>query len=366
MKKLLLPGVLLLGLLLASCSNAVTKVSEKIYIAIEGEGSIAVMDRSSNTVIKRIPLKDSDTNYMPHNVQVAPDGKSVWVTANVMDADMQHSFLPVARANEAHHGGGPQDQVVIIDPATDTITKRLSLGNDLHLAHVVLTPDSKKALVAAQTKGILFMLDTSTLTVESTAQTTTGAEPHGLRIAPDGKTAYIALLQGKGVGIYDIPGKTLREEKLQGASVQTAVTPDGKYAFVSQYDTKSIAILDIGKNNWEYIALPAESKGPLQLYPTPDSQFVYVADQGNYFGQPDSNKVYKLSVTEKKITATITAGQAPHGIVVSKDGKNVYVTNLVSNDISVIETATDREVAKIPVGVQPNGISIWSPSGGTQ
>lgn len=371
MKQYILAVALVGGLLLTACSSIVSGNTDKIYVAVEGDGDIAVISRADRRIIKRIPLQDGNASYMPHNVQVAPDGKSVWVTANVMDGDMSHSFnplLPVAYANEAHHEqtGGPQDQVIVIDPSTDAIVKRVNLGEGLHLAHVVLTPDSTRAFVTAQTKGILFTLNTRTMEPEGQIATSAGAEPHGLRIAPDGKTAYIALLQGKGVGIYDIEHKTLREEKLQGASVQTAVTPDGNYVAVSQYDTKQIAVLDIKTGTWAYVSLPSEAKGPVQMYPTPDSRFMYVADQGHYFGQPDSNVVYKLSLTEKKVVAGIPGGKAPHGVVVSLDGKNAYVTNLVSNDISVIDTATDKEIGRIPVGKEPNGISIWSPSGGTQ
>ena len=43
----------------------------------------------------------------------------------------------------------------------------------------------------------------------------------------------------------------------------------------------------------------------------------------------------------------------------SPDGKWVYVTNLISNDVSVIDAVSDTEVARIPVGKTPNGITWW-------
>jgi YVTN family beta-propeller protein len=114
------------------------------------------------------------------------------------------------------------------------------------------------------------------------------------------------------------------------------------------------------------VDLPPDAKGPIQMYPTPDSKFVYVADQGYYFGQPQNNIVYKVDVSSGTIIKQITAGAAPHGVVVSKDGKLVYITNLKSDDVSIIDTAIDAEVGRIPAGKEPNGISIWSKSlGGT-
>ena len=161
------------------------------------------------------------------------------------------------------------------------------------------------------------------------------------------------------MGVLDIRSFVLNDLALKGAAVQTGVTPDGKYALASVYDTKSLAVYDIASEKLTYIDLPKEAKGPVQLYPTPDSRYVYVADQGYYFYQPIGDTVYKIDLKEMKIAETIKGGSAPHGVIVSKDGKFVYVTNLLSDDVSVIDTVLGKEVAKIKIGKMPNGISLW-------
>ncbi len=100
------------------------------------------------------------------------------------------------------------------------------------------------------------------------------------------------------------------------------------------------------------------------MYPTPDSRFIYLADQGYYFGEPAGSFVYKIDLNAASVVKEIKAGQGPHGVVISKDGKFVYVTNLLSGDLSIIDTSTDTEIAKIPLGKEPNGVSIWSKTGG--
>jgi YVTN family beta-propeller protein len=153
---------------------------------------------------------------------------------------------------------------------------------------------------------------------------------------------------------------------LSGAAVQTAVTPDGQYAFATVYGTKKIAWINVNTNEQGYINLPDDAKGPIQLYPTPDSQYLYVADQGYYFEQSTGNEVYKVKISEKAVEQSIEVGLAPHGVVVDKAGTFVYVTNLLSEDVSIIDTSTNKEVARIPVGKMPNGISIWNKKeGGT-
>jgi len=83
-----------------------TGVEEKIYVALEGDGAVAVLDGVKNTVIKKISLVDerTGTHYMPHNVQVSPNDSVVWVTANAMAGmEMEHQglmLIPEAYANE--------------------------------------------------------------------------------------------------------------------------------------------------------------------------------------------------------------------------------------------------------------------------
>lgn len=346
-----------------------TKIGDKIYVAVEGAGEIAVVSAKEKTVIKRIDLSEEITGmkigFMPHNIQVAPDNKSVWVTANAMDMSKDKiSFfkIPLAIADEGHgeeRGMKVNDEVIVIDPMTDEIIKRIELGTDLHLSHVALTPDSSYAIVAAQTKGIIYKINSKTYEVEKEAITEKGGEPHGLRISPDGKTAYIAMLKGKSIGVLDIIKMSLTYVPLKGAAVQTGVTADGKYALASVYDAKSLAVYNIASKKLIYVDLPKEAKGPVQIYPTPDSGFVYVADQGYYFDQPNSDLVYKIDLKEMKVVQTIKGGTAPHGVVVSKDGKFVYVTNLLSDDLSVIDSALGKEVAKIKIGKMPNGVSLF-------
>src|SRR3990167_3268784 len=344
--------------------------SEKVYVAIEGTGEIAVIDIKTNQVVKRIDLSEDKNSmtvgYMPHNIQVAPDNKSVWVTANAIDEKMKMSFriIPIAYADTGHGNEVPdtmgnKDELIVIDPFSDAIIKRIEMGQDLHLSHVSLTPDSSYAIVASQEKGILYKINTTTFEVEKETTTKSGAGPHGLRISPDGKTAYIAMIGGKSMGILDIKSFILKDLPLKGAAVQTGVTSDGKYALASVYDTKSLAVYDIASAKLSYVDLPKEAKGPVQIYPTPDSRYVYVADQGYYFNQPNSDLIYKIDLRNMKVAETIKGGMSPHGVAVSKDGKFVYVTNLLSDDLSIIDTDQGKEIAKIKVGKMPNGVSLF-------
>jgi YVTN family beta-propeller protein len=291
-------------------------------------------------------------------VQVAPNGKSVWVTANL------HGHHGHAEAG--HEEGDPVlDQVIVIDPAADTIVQRIGVAAMAHLSHVVIAPDGRTAYVNAQNQNRIYRIDAEKFQIQGFTGVS-GQGPHGIRLAPDGRKAYLAMLQGRSLGIMDTVSRGMTYVPLGGAAVQAGVTPDGKIAMASIYDTKRLALYEVNGGKLSFVDLPAEAKGPVQLYPTPDSRFVYLADQGFYFDQPVGDKVYKIDLGSRQVVKTIAAGQAPHGVVVSSDGGSAFVTNLLSDDVSVIDTDTDQEAARIPVGKEPNGISLWSAgSGGT-
>lgn len=219
------------------------------------------------------------------------------------------------------------DQIVVLQNDTDSIIKRISLAPKAHLAHVVFTPDNRYAYVTAQETSTIYKIDTRSYAVVR-INLPEKSGPHGLRIDSLGKKAYIALMAGKGLGVLDLVSDTVDVVPLNGMAVQTAILPNGKWVFVSLYDTKQVAAYNTESSKIIYVDLPKTSQGPVQLYPAPDGSALYVADQGYLSGRPVNTRVYKFDFIAHKIK-TIPAGQAPHGVTVSKDGKWVYTTNLL-------------------------------------
>lgn len=332
-------------------NNEIQYIKEKAYVAIEGSWDIAVINMDNKKLAKRIDLSEKRNGmrvyYMPHNIQVAPDNKSVWVTANALGG------MKMGKTFDNY------DEVIVIDPISDEVTKRIDIGIKTMLSHVVLTPDSSYALVVSQMNDVIYKINAKTFEIEKQVEIKKGAMSHGIRISPDGKTAFVATMMGKSMVILDIEKMILEEIPLKGQAVQSGVTPDGKYALASIYDTKSLAVYEIESGKLIYIDLPESAKGPVQIYPTPNSRYVYVADQGYYFNQPKNNLVYKIDLSGIEPIKEIKAGDGPHGVVVSADGGTVLVTNLLSKNVSMIDAATDMEIKKIKVGERPNGISLW-------
>lgn len=324
----------------------------KVYVAEEDSGGIAVVDARTNQVLRDIPLAETmngmTMHFMPHNVQVAPNGKSVWVTAPPMEG------AP----------GDPEmdEEIVVIDPSTDTIVDRVVLGTGLHLAHVVLDDASRFAYVSANAADKVFQLDATTHAMTKTFDLGAGHKPHGMRVCGD--RVFVANMDGKSISIIDPNGGAIQDVPVGGVAVQVACTKDGKLAFASLYDTREVVRYDRATGAVTRIALPAGAQGPVQLYPTPDNKRLFVADQGLLMDRPASNRLFQIDLPTSTVTKTIEVGSGAHGVVVSEDGTRAYVTNTASNNVSVVSVDDGKVIATVPVGTKPNGVSHFHVSGG--
>jgi YVTN family beta-propeller protein len=77
-----------------------------------------------------------------------------------------------------------------------------------------------------------------------------------------------------------------------------------------------------------------------------------------YVGNFADNTVSVLDTASDKIVATIPVAQGPHGMAMSRDGRTVFVTGDGSSSMSVIDTATDKVVKTVEVGKSPNGLAL--------
>jgi 40-residue YVTN family beta-propeller repeat len=81
-----------------------------------------------------------------------------------------------------------------------------------------------------------------------------------------------------------------------------------------------------------------------------------------YITNSASNNVSVIDTATNIITATVNVGNTPIGAAVAPDGTKVYVTNWLDDTVSVINTATNTVTATVPVGDHPVGVAI-TPNG---
>ncbi len=77
-----------------------------------------------------------------------------------------------------------------------------------------------------------------------------------------------------------------------------------------------------------------------------------------YITNVDSNTVSVIDTATNAVTATVPVGASPAGVAVHPAGTRVYVTNFESSTVSVIDTGTNTVLTTVPVGVYPFGVAV--------
>lgn len=114
---------------------------------------------------------------------------------------------------------------------------------------------------------------------------------------------------------------------------------------------------------------------PVEAASTSDGSYVYVSNYvmfGPGFGpEPgdncadsgwDNSFLYRVDTSTLEIDQVIEVGAVPKFLAVTPDDRFVLVTNWCSFDLSVVDTALGREIARIDIGRHPRGIAITADS----
>jgi YVTN family beta-propeller protein len=316
----------------------------KVYVADEGDDTVSVVDTATFKRIGRITVGRG-----PHNVQVSPDGRFAWVTNNgekPAERDEGHG-MPKGE-HEAMAGSG---EVWAIDTATDAVIAKVPVGS--HPAHVVLTPDGRFAYVTNGGQNTVTVIDTDAK--RAVATVAVGAYPHGARVSPDGRQAYVADLKGGTVSVIDTQThQPVAKIEVGKGPAQVGFTPHGRLAFVSLSEENSVAVID--PRAQKVLRKLAVGTVPIQLYVTPDSRTLVVANQGTR--KKPGKTVSLIDIVSFKTLKTIETGAGAHGVAIDREGRFAYVTNIYANTLSVLDLKDRKVVANVPVGKEPNGVSL--------
>ena len=201
---------------------------------------------------------------------------------------------------------------------------------------------------------------------------TTGTNPIGVAVTPDGTSVYVANFgDGKTFGSvseYDVAADGTLTPKTAGpvragrGSAGIAVNPDGKAAYVADLEDGAVSQYDIGPGGVLSPTIPgtvAAGIGPRRIAVSPNGKSVYVTDR-------DKLLQYSVGAGDKltpKTPATVATGNGPGQVAVSPDGKSAYVLNFFDGTVSQYNVGSDgalhpKNPATVATGNQPSGIAI--------
>jgi YVTN family beta-propeller protein len=177
--------------------------------------------------------------------------------------------------------------------------------------NVAVPPDGTRAVVLNNHSHNAIIMDLPSLTIEAAVDV--GERPGGVAITPDGTKAVVANLDSTFASVIDLDAASATNIAISRRGSQVAISPSGQYAY--------IPVVADGDGVWRINLNTLAVDGP-RIYTGNMGGIGFIFDQAS-------------------------------GMTLSHDGPTLVTCGSFDNNISIIDTATWSEVARVPVGTFP-------------
>ena len=259
-------------------------------------------------------------------------------------------------------GNSLGDDVTVIDPATQKVVTTIKVGKQVH--GVCAPADGKTAYVTVEATHQLQIVDTHTNTV--TGSIALPGQPNECAVTNDGHYVAVPLLApANSVVIYDMTSKAL-VKTLPIRKPHNCFTPEGgsnSVIWCEERDLYRINRIDL--KTMEYSDFVNVGGDPRPFIVMPDEKIIYTALSGLH-GVATINLATK-SQTELALPAmplmnckVEPANTPTHGIALTTDRKKLWITSVSGGGVYIQDLASGKVSAKMPTGPCPNWISMSS------
>ena len=286
----------------------------RIYISEEAGDTLVVVDGKTMRETKRIPLSGN-----PNLVDITPDGKRIYVAITLSWTDL--SEFPQIKA-------APSGGVDVIDTVSLQNIKTIPIKGGIHDLNV--TPDGKY-VIAGSARGakppakLLNVIDTQSNEIAWMVPISPGPSPMAISKKPDGSTDKIFAQDGTTNSFFVVD-------------------------FATHVVSSNIKLPDIAPAQQNPFAPPSPSHG---MIVTSDQKTLLVNSRLN-------TTLYAYSLPDLKlIGGAALSGKGAEWLTITPDNRTAYVANSHTNNVSVVDIATMKEVAVVPVGFAPARNVAW-------
>lgn len=315
-----------------------------LFVENSQGGDVSVIDAATLKVTGTIPI-----GLSPDEIVASPTG------------DVLYLDRIVRRDDGRPTGNG---ELVAIDPATSAILWRAPLHGSPN--HIAVSPDGKRVYITIVSGPWVVIVDPAKRAVVDSVEVGTG--PHDIEVSHDGKHVYVGLIRGTDVVEFDAATKAIiRKIPFEQNVRPIALSHDESRLFVQLSHTHAIMVVDpkTGKI-LQKVAMPVpEGKTLPDSMPIDVNHGLRVTPDGKFLIANGSivDEATVWAIPSMKLVATIPVGRDPNWIVISPDAKRAFVSNRRSDDVSVIDLATYKEIARIKVGKYPQRMAAVAVAG---
>jgi YVTN family beta-propeller protein len=243
-----------------------------------------------------------------------------------------------------------------IDPRTGKAGKPVAVHDPYNL---YFTPDGRYAVVMASRDRELVFRDAHTMKVVKAVPVSCYGVNHA-DFSPDGRYFIVSCeFSGEILKVDTAKMKVVRQERLPyaGAMPQDVkISPDGRLFYIADMVANGLWILDGDKFTRPRFLYTG--KGAHGLYISRDSREMYISNRGE--GTISVFDFAKKRLTEKW---RLPGGGSPDMGGVSADGTVLWLSGRYNAEVYAIDTRTGKELARIKVGSGPHGLAVYPQPG---
>lgn len=264
-------------------------------------------------------------------------------------------------------------EIAVLNTADNKIAQTLSLGEIAPTAAALNSDESILYVTGGGAKGQILAVDLASGTISK--KSSTGHTPQHVVLSHDGKTLFVCNQFSNNVGEYQLPELTLNRTFNVVREPRSAVaTKDGKYVLVANFlpyavtnfpenlsttihVAAEVSIINIASGETKGIRLPNGSGSMSSICLSPDGRFAYISNIIARFlipttqverGWMNTAGIAIIDTTQLEnekngfvnsvLLDDVDQGAAnPHGITTSADGKKLYVAIAGTSELIVID-----------------------------
>ena len=245
-----------------------------------------------------------------------------------------------------------------INPRTGTFGTPVAVDDPYNL---YFTADGKSAVVVAERLRRLDFRDPHTMKLQRSLSVPCSGIDHAdfsrdgthalFSCEFSGQLVYVDMVHAKVVKTLTLPPQTSQRPKPQDVKI----SPDGKVFYVADENSNGVYLIDA--STLSVIRFLPTGAGAHGLYVSRDSKDLYITNR-------KGGSVSVLSFATRAVrTMWAIPGGSPDMGGVSADGKVLWLSGRYTREVYAISTSDGRILARIPVGGQPHGLCIWPQPG---
>ncbi len=321
-----------------SADQAQAPADYHIYATNEHAGSLTVIDGKTLEAISTVTV-----GKRPRGIRPGPNNRELYIALSgspIAGPGVDESTLPPADKSA--------DGIGVFDIASGKITRVITGVSDPE--KLAVSKDGKLYITSEDT-GMLVIVDIAS--GKTLAMLPVGEEPEGINLSPDGRYAFVTSESDNEVSIIDTASESVVKRIPVGERPRnTAFSPDGIKAYVPGESDGSVTVINTTRQvALRTVRIREGDVRPMDILVSPDGKTVYVTTgRGGTLLALDGE-----TLAEKK---EVEVGKRPWGLAMSPDGKYLFTANGPSNDVTVVDAASMTVVKKIPAGEGPWGVAV--------